>query len=201
MRFEPRTEYIANIPNIRTKVEYNVGLFTADSVKLTATDINYWTQNIFTDSFIEDFEQNQEFVITAQLIQGSRVTEEIVVFFGYVVKDTIEYDNNTNTLSFSVATPETLLDSIPAWRINTQYIDTVFGTEGIALKNIPGQYITAITSETGAPRPPLGPLEIIYSYTDSTLSLGGGRAIPIEFISSDVGITVIDTATEQEYST
>lgn len=125
------TDYVEDFSEPKTKIEYQAGSFSADSVSITGIDIEYWRTNVFN---VTNKALNIEFKLTAQVNDA----EIVIPFSGIADTSTIDYKEETDSLSFKINTAEILAGTIKGYVLNTQYINS----DGrLILNNIPGVYI------------------------------------------------------------
>lgn len=132
------TRFIDSIPDANTSIEYDLGNFKADALKLTAKNITWMNANVFNASSSEYIECKIELLIG---FDASDMASDVIYHFsGYVDKNTIFPVEATDKTSFTVDSADALMQKIEASAITTQYIDGTSG--GTALLNIPGVSIT-----------------------------------------------------------
>jgi hypothetical protein len=156
------TDRISNFPDIGSRIEYNVGQFSADSLQLEASGIEYFTALFNTTDYIE-------FKLLCTLGQsGDEATDVCYEFSGFIRKP-IEYIELEDTTKFTVFTAEELASGLAAEAISTQYIHPdVDGaaTQGLILNKIPGLYVTDANVSGKALR--VGPHTITYDFNGGT---------------------------------
>ena len=112
--------YVETIPTIRSQIEYELGQFSQDSIELVGLNIAWWDANIFNATSSEYIELK----IEAQVGHaGSYATDIAYMFFGFVDKVGVRYDEIENTVSFTVLTPEDVGTRIAGEKLSTQYIN------------------------------------------------------------------------------
>lgn len=188
--FVEATNYIADMPSVSSKLEYTTGNYSADSITIKALDVDYWKTNVFTDTLMDDDDQFIEFKTTVKTKMGSLESEVVTPFYGFVNKESVSYEELSDTVTFGIYTPETVADKTPAYVLNTQYILNT-GPLGymLILPRIPGIYV--VDANTGGLPLKTGLHKIIYDADTELVKLDDGR----EFATSASGfITLGDTS-------
>ena len=138
------SNYIPEIPDVTSAIEYTVGQFKTDSINIKAKNITYWTNTFFTDSITQNDAQYIEFKLQATLGLGSLTTTDLVIpFTGFVDKEQINYTEVTDEVDFTVYSADEQASRISAQILNTQYVTQSSVFTGVILPQIPGIYVAA----------------------------------------------------------
>lgn len=132
---------IAEVPEISTGIEYEVGQFSTDAVTLTFYDIRWFKTNIFPSATLTDSTKYVEFKVT-YAVDGA--ADEIPMFIGFADKEGIEYSEVAGTVVVPILTAQDIGFGIAAENLATQYrVYKIDGTnDGLRLLNLPGVYVT-----------------------------------------------------------
>ncbi len=154
------TDKISEIDSPRCNVEYQLGQFSADSINVSCGDITFFSSNIF-DVISDTNYVELKLVVSIGLDENNLATDECIIFSGFIDKDTIEYDEITDSVRFSVYTAQELGN-----RLKTQdtglYLANVNAdidgnfTNGMIMR-YPGLYIVNQSNNfTTIPSPSMG---------------------------------------------
>lgn len=184
------------------KIEYKVGQFTSDSIRLTARDIAWWKANILNASESQYLELKIQFT----LAQGADLcTDTIYTFSGFIDKLGIPKTEIGDTVSFTVLTAQELGTRIAAENISTQYMETDIddaATAGLILNEIPGMYVKNANISSYVLK--VGVHTITYNYNTGTrqAKLDDGLYVTLAAGNNTLGngeTTAVDTERVQIY--
>lgn len=166
------TYYVQSPMNsITSRLEYELGEATADTIQLTGMDIDYWNETILNTTDLVEIKL-QTTVSDGNTTAG----DTVIVYTGFVDMTTVETNETENTITFTCRTIDALADEIPAGSINTRYILSQ-SMGAIIMPNIPGLFCSNATGSASAAYP--GPHTVSYtfmSYATSSIALDGGTA-------------------------
>ena len=136
------TDRLLAHPRVAQDVEISIGISTAGSLSFQSANIAWWKANVFNASASEFI----EFKLEAKIgLDASNLTSDLAyVACGFVDKNP-EYDNNADSVSFSVYSADDLLSRLAGENLTTQIINEDVdggGTDGLMLLNIPGVWVT-----------------------------------------------------------
>lgn len=174
------TGYVSNIPTIKQKIEYDLGQYSSDSVTLSAFDIEWWNNTIFTGSVLTNAADNVEVKIMARVgLNDDFAADSVVVFSGVIDKASINFNEVDDTVDFDVLSYDALLGTIQIENLTTQIKDATLsgGTvTGSVLLGIPGVYITNVSSSGYVV--PQGVHSLTYEHVHES---GSGNKIAFKF--------------------
>jgi len=134
------TDYIIDIPDTETAIEYEVGQFITNNISLEGFDIEWWNDNIFslTGNYLEC-----KVEMTLGLSRSSTASDIVIPFAGIIDTDTKVYDEENDSVSFDVFSWDDIGNRMIAE--NTTIQNKVFnilgsGLTGIASTTIQGLY-------------------------------------------------------------
>jgi len=133
------TDRVEDIPEIRTAIEYEVGQYKADSITLTAKDIQY-IKTLFTVAA----DENIEIKVEVTLGLNDDVASDVVYAYSGWVDNGRENTELSNTSQFECYTADELGNRIPGENLTTQYINPDIdgiGTDGLEYHTLPGLYV------------------------------------------------------------
>ncbi len=155
------TEYVREIPTIKSAIEFQLGTFSSDSVSLTVDNITWWKANIF------NLTAGQYAEIKVQELLGlddnSMATDVNYVFSGIIDPATLKATETADEYSLSAYTYDELGNRIAAATVN---MTAQNGPHGMYLlrTNI------EIVSTNVASYPMLrGPHKLTYNYNKGTV--------------------------------
>jgi len=170
---------LEDLPDISARIEHELGQFTTDSLELKASGVSYFKTSIFTSSFLTTATKYGEVAIYFTLDGAS---DSVPMFYGFVDKNTIVYNELADSVTFSLFTSQDLGTRIAAENLTTQYVETDIdgsGTDGLILQYIPGMFLKDANKASYVLK--LG--EHVIEYEDDTqvkhARLDGGRWVPI----------------------
>jgi len=140
------TSFVEEVPAISSNIEYELGQFTQDSIELVGLGIAWWDANIFNASASEYI----EIKIEAQVgLAGTYASDIAYMFYGFVDKTGISYDELQNKIAFSVFTPEDIGSRIAGEYLSTQFIEldtlaNATNVQGVILQNINACFVTDV---------------------------------------------------------
>jgi hypothetical protein len=152
------TDRLVDIPDVTTRIEYNVGQYSADSLQLEGTGIEFFTALFNTTDHLE-------FKLLMVLGQSGDDATDVCCEFSGFIRPPIEYTELEDRVKFSVFTVEEVAGGMAAEAITTQYIHPdVDGaaTQGLILNKIRGMYVTDANLSGKALR--VGSHSITYDY-------------------------------------
>jgi len=132
------TRFIDSIPDTEASIEYELGVFKCDSMKLTGKNITWLLANIFNASSSEYIECKVELLFG--FTSADMATDIVYHFSGYVEKSSVFPTEETDKIAFTVNSADALMSKIDAVSIVAQYYEPV--QAAIALINIPGVYVS-----------------------------------------------------------
>ena len=182
------TNRVDAIPDVTSRIEFEIGQFTCDSVSMTAHNIAFWSSSYFTSASMNDINKYFEMKIEMNLSLGTMTASDTaIVYNGFIDKDTVAYDEITDMVSFTANTCEYIGGNISAATVNTQYLTYAVAITGngsasaaLILPRIPGIYVYNCSSSDKALKP--GVHKITYSPASTgqpTLQLDTGAAVII----------------------
>jgi hypothetical protein len=138
--------YFDDLPEISSRLEYELGQFIADNISITAHDIHWWKDNVFTSSSITSQGVYIELKIEARLGigQNSFASDVAYMFSGFIDKVGVEFNELEDSVIFQAFTAEDIGSRIAAENISTQFINTNVdgaGHSAIVLLKIPGLFV------------------------------------------------------------
>lgn len=133
------TSYIHSVDDPHLQIELDFAQFSADSININGRNIAWWDANVLNYSSTQQVEC--KYILTFGYSPTALATDVVYIFSGFIDKSTIAYDNNSDSVSFSVTSLDALADKSKAELLVTQYVDGTSG--GIAFHDIPGVYITS----------------------------------------------------------
>ena len=132
------TSYVTEMPDIKTQNEYEIGVFTADSISIKCNNKKYFKDNWFTGS-----SPYVEIKVTADIINGTTSTSDTPsLFYGFVDLQNINYVTSNDSVEFSAYTIDELASRIPAENYNEQYVAVANQTDAIMIPGLPGIYVS-----------------------------------------------------------
>lgn len=136
------TDYVLAFPGAEARLEFEVGEFTTNELGIDGFDLAFWRDNVLTTG-----SAYTEMKVTMNLTDGAKVsTDTPIVFSGFVARDTIEYNELSDRVRFTVTTPQDIGSRIAGEYLTTRYIygDVIGPNENISgslLQNISGIFI------------------------------------------------------------
>jgi hypothetical protein len=187
------SDRVADLPEIGTALEYELGQYATDGIDLKLSDIAYWRTNIFTSAVMSDATKYVEFKITYSVVGAADV---IPMFYGFADKDSLEYEERGDTLAVSILTSQDLGFRVASENLTTQYkVYKADGTnDGLRLLNIPGVYIMNVAGTTV--EVPVGTHKIAYEWDGLNRTLKFDDGAPVN-ITTD-GYTVLEDSLGHE---
>jgi hypothetical protein len=171
------TSFITNLDSISSRIEYELGQFSSDSLSFIARDIDWWEANVFDATEAQYLEMK----ITAALSNGSTVATDVCyAFIGFIDKADVTYTELDDTVSFSVFTADELGNRLSILGLNTQYLNEDVdgaGLDGVVLPRLRGFYVTDCNISSYSVAVGLHTLE--YINADNTIKFDDGTALTV----------------------
>lgn len=139
------SDYTEGIPEFPSAIEFETGQFRIDTIQIRGRSIAWWLANVLNPGAGEEVEVKW----TVQIGLGpAKLSPDLVyAFAGWVRMNTVKPNDADDSVTFDVASQESLAQDMPGELLSTQYIEDDVegdgtGTNGLILDQIPGIYAT-----------------------------------------------------------
>ncbi len=185
------TGYISDFSDPGSKIEYEVGQSTTDSVSFTGQDIAWWKANIFTAYFVKP--QYIEIKIEFRLgYSPAALASDVCYVFNGFVKDRPTYNELKDSVEFTAYTAEDIASGISAMTVNTQYIDARTGY--LVLPQLRGFFVVNAAIAGKVLRTGVHSVTYDYNAGERRAKLDDGEWVTLPTISSTFTLTTKDLA-------
>jgi hypothetical protein len=136
------TSRIVDLPDATTQIEYGLGQFSADSLTLTAKDIEWWDENVLNTTSGQYIECKIEIQIGDD--PTSFATDVVNYFSGWVDQKALVPNELDDSYSLTIDTADVIADRMMGEFLSTQYYDETRG--GVVLHRVPGVYVMSMNT-------------------------------------------------------
>jgi hypothetical protein len=198
---------VTAIPSIKSAIEYELGQYKSDSISITAQGITWLDANLFNTAITDYIEIKIECKLGNR---GTYASDIAYMFFGFVDfdkgtgKPVVAYDEQADSATFEVFTPDDIGSRIAGEYLSTQFIelDTLAnGTnvQGVILQNINACFVTDVNIASYGVK--VGVHTITYTYdsagaTTRTICFDDGA--PTTITTDDTYYTLSDKDVRQK---
>lgn len=166
-------------PSAASRIEYQLGQPTTDTLAPEATNVLWWKDNIFDATASQHLEFKAVFTLG---LANDVATDVPIVFSGFIDKIGKEFSAVADSVTFTAYTAQDMAARMAAENLTTQYVNPDIdgaGTDGLILPDIPGLFVTDANIASYVLQPGLHTINYDFNSGSPQANLDGGAWVAL----------------------